>query len=88
MSSIKDINLSGISKDVIIRGVITVIAMINVFCGYLGIDLIQVSNADISTILNGVIIVATAAIWFWGWWKNNSLTEKAQQADAFLSSIK
>lgn len=83
----ENINLPGISKDVIIRGIITVVAMVNVFCGYLGINLISIDNADISAVIDGVIIIATAVIWFWGWWKNNSVTAKAQAADAYLKSL-
>ena len=77
-------NLSGVNKETWIRSVITLLAAVNVFAGYLGYDLIKLSDADIAAAVDGMIIFVTALVWAWGWWKNNSVTLKAQLADEFM----
>lgn len=81
-------NLTGVSPEVIVRGVMTISAAVNVIFGYLGYHLIPISENEIGEVVNGLIVVATGAIWAWGWWKNNSLTLNAQRADAFLNQLK
>lgn len=78
-------NLSGIETDVIVRGILTVIAAANIIAGYLGWHLIPLTDTDAGALANGVIVLATAIVWGWGWWKNNSLTANAQAADELLS---
>lgn len=82
------INWSGISTAVVVRGVMTVIAAANIICGYLGWHLIPLNDSEVSEIVNGLIVIATAGVWAWGWWKNNSLTLNAQKADAMLTMLK
>ena len=81
------LNLAGVSPAVIVRGVMTVIAAANVILGYLGYHLIPISESEVGTVVNGVLMLLTAGIWGWGWWKNNSFTDAAQAADAYMKSL-
>lgn len=83
-----NLNLAGVSAPVIIRGVMTVIAALNIISGYMGFHLIPISENDVGEVLNGLIVLATAAVWMWGYWKNNSFTLNAQRADSFLKQLK
>jgi SPP1 family holin len=81
------LNLAGVKKTVIVRGIITLIAAVNIICGYLGWHLIPLTNTDVGAVVDGGIVIATAAIWAWGWWKNNSFTNNAQLADELLGHL-
>lgn len=82
------LNLAGVSPAVIVRGVMTVIAAANVILGYLGYHLIPISEGEVGEVVNGLLMLATAYVWWTGWWKNNSLTLEAQQADEFLRTLR
>lgn len=77
-----NINWKGIDKLVIVRAIATIIAAVNVILGYLGVHVISISNGELSSIVQGLIVLATVIVWAWGWWKNNSITNAAQFADA------
>jgi len=81
------LNLSGVSMAVIVRGIITVIAAVNIILGYLGVHLIPFTTEDVNNIVNGLVVLATAGVWAWGWWENNSLTVNAQTADKVLQQL-
>lgn len=81
-------NLPGVTSEVYVRGILTIIAALNIVFGYLGWHLIPVTEGEVGQIVNGLIVVATAAVWMWGWWKNNSLTVNAQIADDVLDILK
>lgn len=73
------------NKGTIIRTIVLVFALINqslVLAGWspLPFDDIQVENA--------VTIVFTIAASLWTWWKNNSVTKEAKQADKYLKELK
>lgn len=83
-----ELNLSGVSTATIVRGIMTVIAAVNIAFGYLGYHLIPVTDADVAGMVDGLIVAITAFIWGWGWWKNNSFTVNAQTADDLLRQLK
>ena len=83
----KNLNLTGVSPIVIVRAVMTVIAAVNVILGYLGAHLIPLDESEVGTVVNGVLMLLTAGVWGWGWWKNNSFTDAAQAADAYMKSL-
>jgi SPP1 family holin len=84
----KKFNLSGVSTSVIVRAVMTVILAINIILGYLGWHIIPLSEGEVGSIVDGGIVILTAVVWVWGWWKNNSFTVNAQIADAVLANLK
>ena len=68
-------------KGVIIRTIVLAIALINQILTSTGHAVIPVNEEEIS-----IVITAIAAIW--AWWKNNSFTKNAQEADKYLKRLK
>lgn len=68
-------------KGVIIRTIVLAIALINQVLTSTGHAVIPVHEEEIS-----IIVTAVAAIW--SWWKNNSFTKKAREADRYLKQLK
>lgn len=68
-------------KSTIIRTVILVLALINQILTTTGHPIIPVGEEEIS-----VIITVLASLW--AWWKNNSFTPEAQEADCYLERLK
>ena len=68
-------------KGTIIRTIVLVIALVNQILTSTGHAVIPVNEEEISMIL-------TAAAAIWSWWKNNSFTKKAQEADRYLKHLK
>lgn len=73
------------NKGTIIRTIVLVFALINqslVLAGWspLPFDDVQVENS--------VTILFTIAASLWTWWKNNSVTKEAKQADEYLKELK
>lgn len=79
------INLRGIEKGTIIRGLTLGLAMINAGLKLFGIDVLPIEDADINT---GVTFVWLAASSIAGWYKNNSVTIQAQTADKVMIKLK
>lgn len=69
------------TKGTIIRTVVLVLALINQILTTTGHAVIPVGEEEIS-----VIITVGASLW--AWWKNNSFTAEAQEADEYLYRLK
>lgn len=74
-----------ISKGTIVRTVMLVIVVINMILKHFGYDVINVSESEILSVVEMLIEVAVIIVTFW---KNNSFTDKAIQADEFLKTLK
>ena len=74
-----------ISKDTIIRTIVLGIALLNQILTMCGINPLPWSEDEAYTITS-TIVTAVAAIW--AWWKNNSLTPAAIEADQQLKQLK
>jgi len=74
-----------ISKGTIVRTIMIVVVIINLILKQFGIDAINVSESEILTFIEALIEVATIVVAFW---KNNSFTQKAIEADKFLKKLK
>lgn len=74
-----------IEKSTIVRLVIQIIAVINTVLTMQGKPIINLSDAAIT---QGVNIIITILAWAWGYWKNNSFTNEALHADAYLKKLK
>lgn len=74
-----------ISKGTIVRTILLIIALINLGLKHFGFDIINVSESEV---LNAVEYVIEIAIIVVGFWKNNSYTEKAIEADKFLQKLR
>ena len=73
-----------ISKGTLIRTIMVAIVVINLALKQFGIDVINVSENDVSSFIEMVVSVATIVL---AWWKNNSFSERAIQADNWLHNF-
>lgn len=74
-----------ISKGTIVRTVMLIIVLINMILKHFGLDVINVSESEILSVLEMLIEIAVIIVTFW---KNNSFTDKAIKADEFLKTLK
>lgn len=73
-----------ITKGCIIRTVMTLIVVVNMILKAFGVQLIDVSESAVASVVEtGVSVAAIIA----SWWYNNSMTENARQADRFLKEL-
>lgn len=64
-----------------VRAIFLVLALVNQLLTSFNRSPLPIDSDQLSAIL-------TAAFALWAGWKNNSFTEKAQQADEYLQSLK
>ena len=74
-----------ISKGTIVRTVMLIIVVLNMILKHFGLDVINVSESEILSVLEMLIEIAVIIVTFW---KNNSFTDKAIKADEFLKTLK
>ena len=72
-------------QQAIVRLVVLVVLLVNQALITAGINPLPFSEGEIFT---GVSSIATVSMAVWAWWKNNSVTKKAQEADNYLKSLK
>ena len=73
------------SNETIVRTIVLFIMVINAFCSLVGWTPIAIQEETIYQIVSGVGVVVSA---LWAWWKNNSFTNAAQQADEYCAELK
>lgn len=74
-----------IKTETIVRTVILVVALINQVLTVTGHSLLPITDEQITEIITLVITVGAS---LWAWWKNNSFTQAAIEADELLNTIK
>ena len=72
-------------KQAIVRLVVLVILLVNQTLITLGWNPLPFSEEQIYEAISSVATVAMAV---WAWWKNNSVTKEAQEADVILREMK
>lgn len=77
--------MKNISKETIIRTIVMVAALINQVLTFLNINPIPFSSEEIYAALTSAFTVIST---IWVWWKNNSFTKNAIEADAYLNDLK
>lgn len=78
----KKINLKGVSAQTWARTVVLIIALVNQILVIVGK---RTGTLDIDQWQEYVTYALTVIGSVWAWWKNNSFTDKAQQADKLLN---
>jgi len=73
------------SKETVIRTVLLVLSLVNQILTVLGKNPLPFSQQELYQALS---TVATAATSLWAWWKNNSFTAAAVEADRYMSALK
>lgn len=77
--------MKNVSKETIARTIILAVALINQILVVLGINPLPFAEEELYNIIS---TIATAAAALWTWWKNNSFTPEAIQADKYLNELK
>ena len=78
----KKLNFKGVTSQTWVRTIVLIIALIGQFLVILGRKT-EAINIDQWT--EYVTYAVTAISSVWAWWKNNSFTRKAQEADNILN---
>ena len=76
---------SNISTGTIIRTVVLIVALINQVLTMTGHSVLPFDEQQIT---DGLSMLFTAAAALWAWWKNNSFTSEAKEADTYLKERK
>ena len=74
-----------IKTDTIIRTVVLIVALINQALTVAGKNLLPITDDQIAELITLVITIGAS---LWAWWKNNSFTRSAIQADEVLKRLK
>ena len=73
------------TTETIIRTVLLVVAVVNQALTATGKNPLPFAEDQIYTFASTMITVGATV---WAWWKNNSFTKTAQQADVYLKELK
>lgn len=84
-NNLNEANKTRITKSVIVRTILFVIVIINFILERCGVDIIPVSESAILMFVEYAIEFAILAV---GFWKNNSYTPAAIEADKFLKELR
>ena len=76
---------SKVSTSTIARTIILILALINQILTSTGHSVIPVSNDQVQEIVSLVFTIISALV---AWWKNNSFTAPAKQADIWMKKMK
>ena len=71
--------------DTVIRTVILALALLNQILLALGKNPLPFSEEGVYQVLSALFTAGGA---LWAWWKNNSFTQPALRADAYLEALK
>lgn len=75
----------GVSAATIVRTVCLMLALVNQLLSATGHAVIPIENAEVEQLVTSMITVATALV---SWWKNNSFTTAAIEADKVFDRLK
>ena len=77
----RKINLKGVSMQTWVRTLVLILALVNQALVMFGVT---DNEVELETWTRYATYAFTVISAVWSWWKNNSFTQKAQQADAVL----
>lgn len=72
-------------KGTIVRTAVLVFALTNQILTVAGVNPLPFTNEEFET---GFSMILTVIAALWSWWKNNSFTKNAIEADAYLQELK
>ena len=73
------------TKETIIRTILLIVAIVNQLLTSAGKNPIPFSDDEI---YGGISAIITVVVTAWAWWKNNSFTKAALEADVVLRDIR
>lgn len=74
-----------VNTSTIIRTICLALALVNQILSSMGKPVIPIEDEQVETFITVSITIGTA---IWSWWKNNSITQAALQADEALKCLK
>lgn len=74
-----------ITKGTIARTIILALALFNQILTATGHNVIDISDDTVNTLISTVFTVVSAVV---AWWKNNSFSFEALQADKYMKDLK
>lgn len=77
--------MKNVKTETIVRTVILIVALINQGLTISGHSLLPITDEQITEIITLVITIGAS---LWAWWKNNSFTKNAIEADKVLDELK
>ena len=77
--------MNGVKKETIIRTTVLAFALINQALTLAGVNPLPFSNEAVENFVAGVFTFGAS---MWAWWKNNSFTKEAIEADEYKEGLK
>ncbi len=77
--------MSNVKRETIIRTILLVVALVNQVLIVTGHSVLPVSDEQITEVISLVFTIGAS---LWAWWKNNSFTKNAIEADNYLASLR
>ena len=77
--------MTNVKTDTIVRTIILIVALINQALAIFGHSLLPITDEQITEIITLLITIGAS---MWAWWKNNSFTKHAIEADKVLADLK
>ena len=74
-----------VSVEAVVRTIVLVVTLLNQVLTMLGKNPLPFAEDELYSMLTAA---ATVAATLWAWWKNNSFTSAAIQADEYLAELK
>lgn len=74
-----------VKAETIIRTIVLAVALINQILTLFGYSVLPITDDQVATVVSTIFTIGAS---LWAWWKNNSFTWAALEADAFLDDIK
>lgn len=78
-------NKTNISAGTIARTIVLALALINQLLTATGHAVLPITDEQVNTLVSTIWTVAAS---LWAYWKNNSLTAAAQEADVIMKNLK
>lgn len=76
---------NNINAGTITRTILLGIALVNQVLVALGYNTLPIDN---ELLTQAISVLFTAGVSVWSWWKNNSFTKAAREADSYKNDIK
>lgn len=77
--------MSNVKTETIVRTIVLIIALANQALAIAGKEAFPVTEDQV---YQGVTLIVTIGASVWAWWKNNSFTKNAIEADKVLDQLK
>ena len=74
-----------IKTETIIRTIVLILALANQVLAIYGKEKIPITEDEVYQLVTLIVTVVTS---LWAWWKNNSFTQPAIKADAYMEMLR